>query len=894
MSWLNSSLGDHGALKEKDAGVVVAHRPWMVLLVTWVVLLPVIVSASEPSQMPESELRLEIHADELTLHEGEISDLRVHLVNPGAATSIEHDPSCLLGFWVSRLAEVDVVVHEDVPACRGQAQTLDLEAGERILLGVIEWEPDDATMTGSHRFSAHMPGTNLSVDHTLLVEAAYPDLPDASMTLGLATAGEEMVDGSMTQLTVRLNAPAGGLDLPNDPLCRMDVTVTRNDTLLQSDRSIPCPSNSERLLPFETRVLGRLMLDSKGWGPGAVTLRVEAQGGSLGTEVVMEILPTDQPRSPTPTSDLELSVWTPRVDHTYGQEVEPSLIIENRGDAQLDLIWPTSCRARYVLVNQLGQAVFDSSKGSQCIEVPSTFPLEADGGRHVVPLQAFPFQDDRGCDLPSGAYEIIIDAPALGRFATQSIQWEGLGSASCDAVDVGLIEGDFQNDGDRLHINASLIPDRSTLIQWGDACTAQVILFSEANQGLIEAGIFDEGCETPPPPAMLLRANESMDLVNLRIDLEVIGVDQMPTVWTLRMLTMPPIEARFNVTTDERPSVEPDQTREDRPEDDPISTMSEASLVQGSWTFRWYDGVACYVLHSDTDHVVDGRTLGSWSPRNSWTGLYEIAPSNRESPCSSLAPLVEVRSVISETPPPPVMLNRDQPSNDAGRSIISTDVVASESPEALSLPMVTVVATTSMFMLLAGILLTNESIRIPATAALLSIGALIGRTTESADGGFQRGRIVGYLVANPGVHFRALMGALDMSNGQLTHHLRILEDEQRIWRRKDGRLIRFYPASVAHDTPDDDLPMPALSPDTNSLQGRILKMLDEDGEMASQPTQADLARRLERSQQLISHHLRTLQRYGLVEKRKVGVRHRYMLTKEARFILETSSNRSLK
>ena len=76
MRWLNASLGDHGALKEKDAGVVVTHRPWMVLLLTWVVLLPVIVTASEPSQMPESEVRLEIDADELTLHEGEISDLQ--------------------------------------------------------------------------------------------------------------------------------------------------------------------------------------------------------------------------------------------------------------------------------------------------------------------------------------------------------------------------------------------------------------------------------------------------------------------------------------------------------------------------------------------------------------------------------------------------------------------------------------------------------------------------------------------------------------------------------------------------------------------------------------------------------------------------------------------------
>ena len=47
------------------------------------------------------------------------------------------------------------------------------------------------------------------------------------------------------------------------------------------------------------------------------------------------------------------------------------------------------------------------------------------------------------------------------------------------------------------------------------------------------------------------------------------------------------------------------------------------------------------------------------------------------------------------------------------------------------------------------------------------------------DGEFQRGRVVGYLVANPGVHFRALLAALDMSNGQLAHHLKVLEETER-------------------------------------------------------------------------------------------------------------------
>ena len=149
---------------------------------------------------------------------------------------------------------------------------------------------------------------------------------------------------------------------------------------------------------------------------------------------------------------------------------------------------------------------------------------------------------------------------------------------------------------------------------------------------------------------------------------------------------------------------------------------------------------------------------------------------------------------------------------------------------------------------------------------------------------------MGYLTANPGCHFRALMAALEMSNGQITHHLKILEDEDRLWRRPDGRLVRFYPFTnnLHPGLEEDELPLPPLSPDPNSLQGKILRLLDDDGQMKKFPTQAELAHRLDRSQQLVSHHLRTLQKFGLVEKRKKGVKHRYCLTKEAMFLLDTT------
>ena len=103
----------------------------------------------------------------------------------------------------------------------------------------------------------------------------------------------------------------------------------------------------------------------------------------------------------------------------------------------------------------------------------------------------------------------------------------------------------------------------------------------------------------------------------------------------------------------------------------------------------------------------------------------------------------------------------------------------------------------------------TEWIRISALQVGIGLVGMVRRNGEH-DGEYQRGRIMGYLTANPGVHFRALLGALSMSNGQLTHHLKHLEGEERIWRRKDGRLVRFYPATIQSNLNEEDLPIPLL------------------------------------------------------------------------------------
>ena len=220
----------------------------------------------------------------------------------------------------------------------------------------------------------------------------------------------------------------------------------------------------------------------------------------------------------------------------------------------------------------------------------------------------------------------------------------------------------------------------------------------------------------------------------------------------------------------------------------------------------------------------------------------------------------------------------------------STEEMEEESG-GVAITQIAVVGLTSTSMILGMLVFVSntESLRIPTTTAGLWLLGLVGKTHETSDGRFQRGRLIGYLTANPGCHFRALMAALSMSNGQITHHLRLLENQELIWRVNDGRFVRYYPLnnSLYPGMNPENLPVPLLSPDPKSLQGKILTLLDDEHQYGDFPTQSELAKKLEKSQQLISHHLRTLQKYGLVEKRKMGIKNRYKLTKEAIFLLET-------
>ncbi|TLZ56909.1 MAG: MarR family transcriptional regulator, partial [Methanobacteriota archaeon] len=128
---------------------------------------------------------------------------------------------------------------------------------------------------------------------------------------------------------------------------------------------------------------------------------------------------------------------------------------------------------------------------------------------------------------------------------------------------------------------------------------------------------------------------------------------------------------------------------------------------------------------------------------------------------------------------------------------------------------------------------------------------------------FVRGQIYGYIVSHPGQHYNSMRADLKVTNGTLAHHLRTLEMMGFIKSYREGVFKRFYPIEVS-------VPQ-GRGVQLSDLQTHILEMIRG----GSGPTQADIASRLEVTQQTVSYNLRTLSREGAIRLEKDGRNTRY-------------------
>jgi DNA-binding MarR family transcriptional regulator len=117
-----------------------------------------------------------------------------------------------------------------------------------------------------------------------------------------------------------------------------------------------------------------------------------------------------------------------------------------------------------------------------------------------------------------------------------------------------------------------------------------------------------------------------------------------------------------------------------------------------------------------------------------------------------------------------------------------------------------------------------------------------------------RGSIYGVIVSEPGIHYSKIRTRLNLKNGTLAHHLRVLEKEGKIRSIRDGSLRRFFPRGV---TPKYATVRRAPRP----TQLVILSTLEEYPGI----TQKELARITRMSQQRISYNLKKLVDMGYVD-----------------------------
>jgi DNA-binding MarR family transcriptional regulator len=194
-------------------------------------------------------------------------------------------------------------------------------------------------------------------------------------------------------------------------------------------------------------------------------------------------------------------------------------------------------------------------------------------------------------------------------------------------------------------------------------------------------------------------------------------------------------------------------------------------------------------------------------------------------------------------------------------------------------PAATAVTLTAV---IGGMFAYSEAIRYPFSSRMWwAFGFLLGATRKDAGGAYQRGRIVGVITTNPGIHLSALIRTLGMGNHQAAHHLRVLEKEAIVWHRIVGREVRWFTADVPQNLATEELPKPKMMLSQDSIPYRILlHLMTLAGEGMEGCSQKKLAKEAGVSQQLASYHLRALTEYGLVEKRRAGIGNLVRITSE--------------
>ncbi len=143
-------------------------------------------------------------------------------------------------------------------------------------------------------------------------------------------------------------------------------------------------------------------------------------------------------------------------------------------------------------------------------------------------------------------------------------------------------------------------------------------------------------------------------------------------------------------------------------------------------------------------------------------------------------------------------------------------------------------------------------------ALTISISLVVGLalfyhiSRERALDHFTRGRIFGYIQANPGMTFTEVRKSLDLKNGTLAYHLWVLERLGFIKSVREGRVRQLYLSGK---------PVTGKRLVLSRLQYAILDVLKADGPM----TQSEIAKHFEASRQRVHYNVKVLRELELID-----------------------------
>lgn len=134
---------------------------------------------------------------------------------------------------------------------------------------------------------------------------------------------------------------------------------------------------------------------------------------------------------------------------------------------------------------------------------------------------------------------------------------------------------------------------------------------------------------------------------------------------------------------------------------------------------------------------------------------------------------------------------------------------------------------------------------------------MVSQRRKHKEDQMNRGRVLGYIEANAGIHFSALRDGLGLANGVTAYHTNELERAGKIFSWKSGKHRR-YASSILDKEQRKNI--------RNPLSGTrlaILEVLAQSGQLGLESK--ELRERLHISRQLLSHHIKELHASALIE-----------------------------